>query len=541
MERHDAARAALQSFLAARPTNFFDADGFLKEALAYHLGASRYGLEAPGLARFGEEAAGPLDALARETNRDENLPRIRRWDGIGPWRDDVVFHPSYDEIGRRVYRTGIISRYAKPGDELVQLAYGYLFAQNGEAGHLCPIACTAGLVKILQATAPAPVRDRFLPGLLHEDRLDPRHLHGAQFLTEIQGGSDVGENACVARRDGDLFRVDGEKWFCSVVDADLYLLTARLEGGPKGTAGLGAFVVPRLREDGSSNGVHVRRLKTKLGTRSMASAEADFEGALAYPAALEDGFKAVVEIVLNTSRLYNAFASVGMMRRTEVDAAAYAAHRTAFGQPIERFPLVRRSLERIRTETRAGLAGSLALAALADRIARREAADDERAVYRLVVNMNKFWTSLRATAVIHEGIEVFGGNGAIEDFSVLPRLYRDSIVCESWEGTHNVLCAQVLKDVARYRIHEPFFRRLESIAERAPSEVRGALRGRVGAERAGLDALLGAPADVAQLGIRALVARMSVTWQLACLAEIGTEAALAAATNEELGAPLGLA
>jgi acyl-CoA dehydrogenase len=541
MERHDVARDDLRAFLAARPSNFFEADDFLKEALAHHLGAARFAREAPALARFGEEAAGPIDALARESNRDENLPRLRRWDGIGPKRDEVIFHPAYDEIGQRVYRTGVIARYATPGEELVQLAYCFLLAQNGEAGHLCPLACTAGLVKILQATAPATVRERFLPGLLREDRLDPAHLHGAQFLTEIQGGSDVGANACVARPEGELYRIDGEKWFCSVIDADLYLMTARLEGGPKGTAGLGAFVVPRLLEDGSSNGVHVRRLKYKLGTRSMASAEADFDGAIAYPVALEDGFKAVVDIVLNTSRLYNAIASVGMMRRTEIDASAYAAHRTAFGQPIERFPLVHRSLERVRTETRAGLAGTLALAALSDRIATSAASEAERATYRLVVNMNKLWTSIRATAVIHEGIEVFGGNGAIEDFSVLPRLYRDAIVCESWEGTHNVLAAQVLKDVVRYRLHEPFFAHLDAVAAGAPSPVRNALSDRVAAERAALDALVGGPIEAAQLGIRTLVTRMSVSWQLGCLAQIGTEAALETATSADLGAPMGLA
>jgi alkylation response protein AidB-like acyl-CoA dehydrogenase len=542
MERHDQARADLRAYREARPDNAFEADLFLAGILRHHLGVERFDAEAAGLVRFGAEVAGPLDALARETNRDENLPRIRRWDGIGPRRDDVVFHPAYDEIGRSVYRTGVISRYAQPGHEVAQLAYAYMLAQNGEAGHLCPLACTAGLVKILQSAAPAEVRERFLPGLLLEDRLDPRHLHGAQFLTEIQGGSDVGENACVARRDGDVFRIYGEKWFCSVIDADLYLMTARLEGGPPGTRGLGAFVVPRELPDGSGNGIRLRRLKYKLGTRSMASGEADFEGALAHPIALDDGFKAVVDVVLNTSRLYNAVASSGMMRRVEVDASAYAAHRTAFGQRIERFPLVARSLERIRTESRAATAGTFALAALADRIALGGGSDDERAVHRLVVNMNKYWTSVRATAVVHEGIEIFGGNGAIEDFSILPRLYRDAIVCESWEGTHNVLCVQVLKDVMRYRLHEPFFRHLVGVAERSPeSDARTTLLARVAEERAALEALLAAPLDVAQLEIRPLVARMSMSWQVASLLDLGTPEALEAAESPVLGRPMGLA
>jgi alkylation response protein AidB-like acyl-CoA dehydrogenase len=319
-------------------------------------------------------------------------------------------------------------------------------------------------------------------------------------------------------------------------------MTARLEGGAPGTRGLGAFVVPRVLPDGAGNGVRLRRLKYKLGTRSMASGEADFEGALAYPVALDDGFKAVVDIVLNASRLYNAIASSGMMRRVEIDASAYAAHRTAFGQPIARFPLVARSLERIRTETRAATAGTFALAALADRIALGAASEADRAVHRLVVNMNKYWTSVRATAVVHEGIEIFGGNGAIEDFSVLPRLYRDSIVCESWEGTHNVLAVQVLKDVMRYRLHEPFVARLVAVAERsADGAPKQALLARVAEERADLDALLTAPLDVAQLEIRPLVNRLSVSWQLASLLELGTERALEAATSPTFGQPMGLA
>src|SRR5262245_38895828 len=128
MDRHDVARAELRAYQEARPRDFFTADSFLQEVLAYHLGKTRLSSEAPGLSEFGVETAGPIDALATETNRDENLPRIRRWEGLGPRRDEVAFHPSYLELGRLVYRTRAIARYARPGEETAQLAYVYLLA-----------------------------------------------------------------------------------------------------------------------------------------------------------------------------------------------------------------------------------------------------------------------------------------------------------------------------------------------------------------------------------------------------------------------------
>jgi alkylation response protein AidB-like acyl-CoA dehydrogenase len=513
MRAHDDARAALAAWRAAKAANFFETDTFLQMVLRRHLGDATFERERAALSAFGEECATVIDALAIETNRDENLPVLRQWDGLGRRTEEVVFHPAYHELGQRVYRTGLIARYADPGNETLQLAYCYLLAMNGEAGHLCPIACTAGLVKILQQRATPELRDRLLPGLLHLDRNDPAHFHGAQFLTEIQGGSDVGANACVARFDGSDWRISGEKWFCSVIDADLYLVTARPDGSGEGTRGLAGFVVPRLRPDGTPNGVHVRRLKYKLGTRSMASGEADFADALAWPVGDPHdarAFNGVVELVLNTSRLYNAVASCGSMRRVEVEATTYAEHRVAFGRPIREFPLVRHTLERIARETRLAVAGTFALAGLSDRIARGEGTDADRAVHRLVVNMNKYWTSIRATSVIHDGIEVLGGNGAIEDFSVLPRLYRDSIVCESWEGTHNVLCAQVLKDLHKLRLHEAFFAALEPLAADD-----AALAGRLAADRARVAALLASPD--AELEIRGVVDELIQTWQLAHL------------------------
>jgi len=414
---------------------------------------------------FGQRCAVELDALAIETNLGANLPRLERFDGFGNRIEQVVFHPGYHELGRAVYGSGVMQRYGNPGQESVTLALMYQLSQLGEAGHACPLACTAGLIKILgramaqagaEGTDPGP-----MPAWI-ERLLDPdydTHFHGSQFLTEVQGGSDVGANAVVATPDENgWWRITGEKWFCSVADAQLFLVTARPEDGREGTKGLMAFAVPRTLPDGSTNAFFLRRLKDKLGTRSMASSEIDFDGAVAWPVG---NFRDVVSIVLNTSRLYNAVACCGILQRAYREAAAYARERTAFGRPILDFPNIARTVARLNAEAYAARAVTFTLAALADKTARDQADELDGAAWRALVNLNKYWTSVQATTSARDAIEVLGGNGAIESFSVLPRLLRDGIVVEAWEGGHNVLCAQVLRDARRLDLIDGMFRWLE--------------------------------------------------------------------------------
>ncbi|MBW1881134.1 MAG: acyl-CoA dehydrogenase family protein [Deltaproteobacteria bacterium] len=448
------ARDHLTAWRAQVEQNSFEVDAHLQSLLTHY---GREGLS-ERLHPFGALCATELDALIRENNRDENLPRLARYDDLGNRVEAVDFHPTYHAIGRLLYGTGLMALYGTPGHELESLAYLYLFAQNGEGGHACPCACTAGLIKILQADEGDHAE--WLGKLLTPDY--DHHFHGSQFLTEVQGGSDVGSNAAVARSAGDgTWRITGEKWFCSVIDADLFLLTARPEGAPDGTRGLQAYAVPRRLSDGTVNAFAVRRLKYKLGTRSMASAEVDFDGAFAVPVG---DFHDVVVIVLNTSRLYNAVCSAGMMQRVWMESNAYARAREAFGKPILGFPNVARILARLRTEAYAARGLTFFLADLSDRIATGRATVTETGAWRMLVNLNKYWTSHIGTSCVRDGIEVLGGNGTIEEFTVLPRLLRDSIVCEAWEGSHNVLCAQVLRDSRRFGLHRAMFAVLEDLS-----------------------------------------------------------------------------
>jgi hypothetical protein len=182
----------------------------------------------------------------------------------------------------------------------------------------------------------------------------------------------------------------------------------------------------------------------------MATGEIDFDGALGYAlGAPEDGFRIAAGTILNTSRWLNALGSTGLMRRAYLEAVTFARERTAFGQRVADFPLVRENLAVMKAEEQAALASTTELTSLVDRIDRGAATPEDVAWHRILVNANKYVTSLAATRTVRRGIEALGGNGAVEDFSPLPRLYRDAIVFESWEGTHNVLCAQVLRDLTR--------------------------------------------------------------------------------------------
>jgi hypothetical protein len=209
-------------------------------------------------------------------------------------------------------------------------------------------------------------------------------------------------------------------------------------------------VIPRSLDGTTPNGFRLRRLKEKLGTRVLASGEIDFEDALAWPiGALTEGFHVAVDELLNTSRWLNAVGSTGIMSRAYLEAFSFSQHRKAFGVAIIEYQAVQNQLARMKLETSAALASTFALTELVGKIDEGTAAQRDINVHRFLVNANKFVTSIAATDVVHRAIEVLGGNGTIEDFSPLPRLYRDAIVFESWEGTHNVLCAQVHRDCIR--------------------------------------------------------------------------------------------
>jgi len=452
----EAGRADLADWRQALGANRFDGDPFFQNLLESHLGAAFAGI-APRLRAVADEAGEHLAALIEESSRDEHLPALRSHDADGRPLEEVLFHPTYHGAGRIFWGSGVLAELAEPGHEVHCGALFYLLGQHGEGGHACPVACTAGAIKLLQRVGTDGQRARYLPSLL--ERNYGRRLHAAQFVTEVQGGSDVGLNACVAVPAPDRpgwYRISGEKWFCSVADAGLFVVSARPEGAGEGTHGLGLFLVPRTI-DGAPNGFRLRRLKWKLGTRSMATGEIELDGALGEAIGpLGDGFRNLVGIVLDTSRVHNAVMACALLRGALVEARTFAARRRAFGQPVLEYPAVQELLARMKVRTMAALATTFRVLAISDRIDTGGGDEGLVAARRIAVMLNKSWTALACTAGVRDGIEVLGGNGTIEDFSSLPRLWRDAIVVESWEGTHNTLAAQVLRDFAVRGLQEPW-------------------------------------------------------------------------------------
>ena len=523
MNRIEHGRSLLKRWEALKPTNFYADDAYLRLALGRRLGAERLAALEPELSRAGADSAGPISEAAFELDRPEHLPRLEPWSRLGEHTEEVVFHPLHHEVGRRVWRSGILAVLGEPGGMTAHVALAHLFALNGEVPQLCSVACTAGLVKAIQRAGSELMRREWLPRLVERDY--DRRWHGAQFLTEVQGGSDVGANACVVRPEDaarGLWRLRGEKWFCSNVGADLYVVSARPDGGTEGTAGLGLFVVPRRLDDGRPNGIRIRRLKQKLGTRTLPTAEVDFDDALAWQLGRPDeGFRLMMGLIINTSRLEVAIGCSGMMRRAWLEAFHYARAREAFGRRLVEFPAVRQQLAEMRALSTAALASTLWVASLEDGLARAGARPEEDPLYRTAVNVNKYVCSTDAALVVHHAMEILGGNGTIEDFSPLPRLYREVPVQESWEGPHNTLMAQVLRDAFRSKMHDALLGAAQDLLLGVRGAALGPARDRallaLEDARGTFGRLLRGDAEVAALHVRGLVGRIARLTQVALL------------------------
>jgi len=244
----------------------------------------------------------------------------------------------------------------------------------------------------------------------------------------------------------------------------------------------------------------------------MASGEIDFEGAYAEALGpVEEGFLNMMRLVVNTSRLYNAFGCSAHIQRAYGIARGYAHWRQAFGQPIENYPMVQESLAFLKSDSDACLAGSWLLAELQERLESGESTADEQAFFRVALNINKVQTAKIAHDSINRAIQILGGNGAIESFSILPRLFRDNVVYENWEGTHNVLLLQVLKDCQKMRLHEGFFRHLETLI--GPKSV--------GPVRQNFAGLLSQAPEIATLNLHPVCGQMAALVQLAGLRAVG--------------------
>lgn len=421
--------------------DFYADDPFLSRLVRHHAGEDFPRLDADARA-LSRRASSRWRELSDAIAVPEARPRLQQWDAHHRRVDRVVRPAEALELEREVFSEGLFSSRTDP---LTRAVKQFLVYQNGEACTACPIVCTEGLVAALDELADRPetvaMRDH-----LKEGR-DGRHAVGAQFLTEIQGGSDVPANRVEAVREGDGFRISGTKFFCSVAHADYAAVTAR----ESSTGAIGLFALPLWAPDQTDvarNGLTVDRLKWKTGTCELPTAEVTFDGARAWALGpVERGLANAVRIVLTVSRLTIGLASAAYATRAVREARAYASFREAFGRPVDQFPMVRAQLEDLDRSVRRATAGAFEV----HRRHRIGAAGDRRGALeaRELVMLQKVVGAEDATRIIQESMGILGGNGVVEDFSSLPRLFRDSVVNELWEGPRNVLFAQVHRDLKK--------------------------------------------------------------------------------------------
>ncbi|MXV62949.1 acyl-CoA dehydrogenase [Natronorubrum sp. JWXQ-INN-674] len=528
-------------FEEGRAVNYWALDRTIRRELRRIYTDEEFEWAEPRLAEFGECVGHTIADNADFV--DDHGPELEPYDKHGDIQNCVRYPAEQLENERLAYEQGIVADAfeAPPGrDEPMPLSHNlamqYLLCY-ADAGFDCPVAMTAGVALVLE---------KFDDGALEEyyDGLTARNyedvIEGAMFLTEKQGGSDVGANETRAEYDQDAgyWRLYGEKWFCSNIDAEGTLALARTEDAPSGTDGLSMFLVPHADPDGSEgpltkgdrledgplspdavNDQLYRRLKDKLGTIAVPTGEVEFTGAKAVLVGEEEnGFKQMTEM-LNLERLSNAAASCGIIGRVLLESKIYAANREAFGETIDQYPLMRADLVDMAVDHEAATAFTFEAARLfaeRERAGRRSAdstsaADDGDGdtyrLMRLLIPIAKARTARMAVDTASYGMEVHGGNGYVNDF-VTNRLLRDAQVLPIWEGTENILSLDVLRALEREDAHEPLLEtieeRLEEVSHPALEDAAETVEDEYHDLAAALAALAAEDAEYAQLSAKRL-------------------------------------
>jgi acyl-CoA dehydrogenase len=505
--------------------NFYAIDRGLRDLLQAYLEPNDFRRLQPHFNRLGELAGGRLDQLARIA--DKHPPLLNARDRFGRDEDWIDYHSSYREMENIAFgdfqfhamshRAGTLGM-DRPLPAVAKYALQYLFVQ-AEFGIMCPISVTDTSIHLIRKFASAELKEYLLPKMLSGDLATM--WKGTQFMTERAGGSDVGAIETTARSEDGVWRLTGDKWFCSHADADVALLLARPEGAAAGTRGLALFALPRRLKDGSRNAYRIVRLKDKLGTRSMASGEILLEGAEAYLVGdAARGLKQMMEQV-NLSRLSHGVRAAAMMRRCLNEALVCARSRKAFGKSIIEYPLLRRQLLKLAVPTEQSLSMFLFAASAMDRA--NAGSKDAEAVLRILTPLLKFRACRDNIPVATGAMEVRGGNGYIEEW-VNARLIRDAQVGVLWEGTSNINALDIItRAVGRNRAHRTLqgaLKRLLDNATRVPAAFRDRLRAAldrtlVFAERVAAEPALEASARQAASALYHITSAILMTWEAA--------------------------
>lgn len=502
--------------------NLFHSDPLGEEFWKYWLGNSNFEGLRPHFDSMGERGslAEPLSDHA-----DHNGPVLES--STKSEHNSISYCDSYHQLEELAYGGGIISLKYDPkflaqhkeNRHLIGFASGYYFAQT-ETSLYCPVCMTDGVARVLELYSDSEIAKETIAHLTTNDM--SKLWQGAMFLTERQGGSDVGTNIVEAtNRDGKWY-LNGEKWFCSNATAKAILVLARMPNGPSGTKGLGLFLALRSKPKSNDKTIRIDLLKEKLGVRSMATAEITLINTEAHLIGGQgEGFRQMTEM-LNLSRLYNSVASVAIMRRCLMQALAHGSQRVAFGKKLTQQPLWRAEMSDLLAEQLASFAMVFETVRSLDRADAGDA--KSQSLIRILTPITKALSGKLVSFIAGEAMELIGGNAYIED-CIMPRLLRDAYVMSIWEGTTNILSLDCLRVISKSQNHLALLERINdclSVAEKEPTidkEFISAIKARALQDKEAFSALAGKSAEQQQLSIWPIVESVGRTFSLALLLE----------------------
>lgn len=459
-------RYATELFEGAVGRNWYTADPSLQLLMRRYLGEAGLAWAEPHLTEVGALMGGPVAERAEQT--DKNPPRLERYDKWGRDVSRVVLPESFEATRRDLMALGFNSgpfraEAERAGADPAALSAAWLYLLNqAEIATACALTTGEPMVlSLAEDYAPQDIQDRVRAIF----EAGGSAGEAAQMLTERSGGTDLGALETTATPDGDTWVLNGFKWFVSNVGASVLVVLAKAEGGPDGISGIAPFLVLRERRDGNRNGVRIRQLKDKLGTKAVASGEVELVDAEAFLLSPPDlrpvpgsssttGFGRMMKLT-NAERLNVSMMSLGCARRSLVEAICYARAREAFGRKLIDQPLVRRKLSEMIVEVEA------AQALVFDGFLGPE--------LRIAASLIKLRTSRLGLNTASDALEMHGGNGYIETWP-MARILRDAQVNTVWEGPDNVLCLDVRRAMEREQAHKPFLHRLREAVEQAPPE-----------------------------------------------------------------------
>ncbi len=499
--------------------NQYESDRVLREYLQRTLPPDVLKACEDELAEMGELAAGELHQLLLRDRLNE--PVLTHWDPWGNRVDHIQLTPLWERAQVVAAERGLIAtayeRKHGAYSRVLQQALVYLFAPSSDV-YTCPLAMTDGAAQTLLKSGNQALIERALPRLTSRDPMTM--WTSGQWMTESTGGSDVGQTETVAQKDGKTWRLYGRKWFTSATTSQMSLTLARPEGNADGGRGLAMFYVETRGENGELQGIEINRLKDKLGTRKVPTAELLLRGTPATPVkGLDNGIRNIASM-LNITRMWNAVNAISFMRRTLALAADYATKRAAFGSKLSEKPLHVETLARCQASYEGAFCLTFFVVELIGKEETGEISEGEARLLRLLTPITKLITAKQTVAVISEGIESFGGAGYVEDTG-LPYLLRDAQVLPIWEGTTNVLSLDTLRAIGREGGLEEFMALLTELGQSCTDQPlrEAAETGSREAHRAIAwlrDAMAGSPAEL-EAGARDFALCLGYAVELALL------------------------